>query len=72
MKFQKGDMWTAYKDSDLFLITTNSFVRKDGELVMGRGIAQQAKRLYPMVPKIAGEWILNNQFRDKFFPTISI
>lgn len=71
MKFQKGDMWTVYNDADLFLITTNSCVRKDGELVMGRGIAQQAKQLYPTVPKIAGAWIIENNFRDRFYGLIT-
>lgn len=35
-------MWTAYDDADLFLITTNSTLKKNGVLVMGRGIARQA------------------------------
>ena len=38
--FQRGDLWTAFAPTNLFLITTNSTIRKDGALVMGRGIAQ--------------------------------
>ncbi len=41
-QFCRGDMWTAYDDADLFLITTNSTLKKNGVLVMGRGIARQA------------------------------
>ena len=60
MKIKNGDMWDSYSTSDLFLITTNSYVRKDGALVMGRGIAQQAKTRYPSVPYQAGKWLRDN------------
>lgn len=42
-----GDMWTAYPTADLFCITTNSFITHDGRLVMGRGIARQARDRFP-------------------------
>ena len=34
---------SEYDDADLFLITTNSTLKKNGALVMGRGIARQAR-----------------------------
>jgi hypothetical protein len=40
-------MWTAYAAADLFCITTNSYIRQDGALVMGRGIAREAKQRHP-------------------------
>lgn len=40
-------MWSAYDDADLFLITTNSTLKKNGALLMGRGIARQARDLFP-------------------------
>jgi len=40
-------MWTAYDTADLFLITTNSTLRRDGTLVMGRGMARQARDRFP-------------------------
>ncbi len=46
-QFRLGNMWTAYEPADLFLITTNSTIRRDGALVMGRGIARQAKERFP-------------------------
>jgi hypothetical protein len=46
-QFRAGDMWETYEDADLFLITTNSTLRKDGALVMGQGIAWQAKERFP-------------------------
>ena len=56
----KGDLWTFQPpngDKHLRVITTNGFVKTNGELVMGRGVAQQAKRKYPHLPKIFGELV---------------
>ena len=52
MKEVKGDIWKS--DCDIIAITTNGVVKKNGELVMGRGIASQAKQRYPDIPKILG------------------
>lgn len=57
--FQRGDMWTAFASADLFLITTNSAIRKDGALVMGRGIARQARDRFPGLKAALGKQILN-------------
>lgn len=43
MILECGDMWQVWGKTDLFCITTNSTVTKDGRLVMGRGIAQEAR-----------------------------
>lgn len=56
--FQRGDMWTAFATADLFLITTNSAIRKDGALVMGRGIARQARDRFPRLAAKLGLHIL--------------
>jgi hypothetical protein len=40
--FKIGDMWSAYDNIDLFLITTNVTIKRNGALVMSRGIARQA------------------------------
>jgi hypothetical protein len=58
-QFQTGDMWTVYPTTDLFLITTNSTLRRDGALVMGRGIARQARDRFPGLDKVLGQHILN-------------
>ena len=57
--FQRGDMWTAFATADLFLITTNSTIRKDGALVMGRGIALQARDRFSGLAASLGQHILN-------------
>lgn len=54
-------MWSAHPsnggDADLFCITTNSFVRNDGTLVMGAGIAKQARDKMPGLAENAGQKI---------------
>ncbi len=42
--FETGNMWDAWDDANLFLITTNSAIKINGELVMGRGLALEAKK----------------------------
>jgi hypothetical protein len=44
------DMIGATVGSHLVLVTTNSYIRRDGALVMGRGAAKQLANLYPDVP----------------------
>ena len=57
-----GDMWTAYDTSQLFMITTNAAVKRNGELVMGRGIALQAKKRFPELPASLGAKIKADNF----------
>lgn len=44
--FHTGDNWIA--------ITTNGFVKANGEAVLGRGTARQAAIKYPFLPKALG------------------
>ncbi len=57
MILERGDIWSIKKDTDLILVTTNGTVKKNGELVMGRGFAQEVKNQIPWVPKEAGRII---------------
>lgn len=50
MILEKGDMWDVFDQTELFLITTNPIRRNDGAVVMGRGIAKQAKDRFPRLP----------------------
>lgn len=47
-----GDLWTY--PAEFRCITTNGVVNARGELVMGKGIALEAKRRYPSLPKLLG------------------
>jgi hypothetical protein len=55
VKIITGELFDS-KDSTI-LITTNSFVKYNGELVMGRGAALQLKTMYPGLAKIFGGMI---------------
>lgn len=55
MILERGDMWDVFGKTDLFLITTNPIRRKDGAVVMGRGIAKQAKDRFPQLPYDLGK-----------------
>jgi hypothetical protein len=42
--FETGDMWNEFgKPNTLFVVTTNSTIKKDGCLVMGRGLAKSVR-----------------------------
>jgi hypothetical protein len=56
MKIIYGNLWDS--DCDIKAVTTNSFVRHDGALVMGRGAALQAARKFPELPFVAGQKLL--------------
>lgn len=61
MILEKGDMWSVYGKTDLFCITTNSIIKNNGELVMGRGIALEAKNRFPLIPLAAARVINKNK-----------
>lgn len=50
-----GDMWEIEADARCF--TTNGTVKNNGECVMGRGNALQAKQRYPKLSKQLGDRI---------------
>ena len=47
MKLCTGNMWTIFDTTDHFIFTGNAFIRKDGALVMGRGIAREVRDRHP-------------------------
>lgn len=57
MRSARGNMWSVWRQADLFLITTNASLRKDGALVMGRGIAREARDRFPGVDLAFGKAI---------------
>lgn len=67
MKIRLGNMWTVFTQVDLFCITTNSYIRKDGELVMGRGIARQARDRYPGLGLALGNAISDAGMHGKVY-----
>ena len=62
--YNKGDMWSAWDRAALFLITTNSYVKRNGSLVMGRGIARQARDRFSGVDMECGR-VIEGLARDR-------
>lgn len=55
MILERGNMWDIFGKTGLFLITTNPIRRKDGAVVMGKGIAKEAADRFPDMPFKFGE-----------------
>lgn len=77
MNYVKGNLWNFHGANAPVCFTTNGMIKKNGELVMGKGIALQTKQRYPDVPLRLGQAVKawGNQpfyFRDHniiSFPT---
>jgi len=54
MQELKGDIWDLYDKGNWIVIPTNGTVKKNGEAVMGRGLALQARMRFPDIPRILG------------------
>ena len=53
MKYQYGDLMDHLSDYRTVFITTNAFIKNNGELVMGRGIARACAKRFPTLPVVA-------------------
>lgn len=53
-----GNLWNIKADAKC--ITTNGYIKSNGQAVMGRGIALQAATKYPELPRILGKHIREN------------
>jgi hypothetical protein len=55
------DIWEFYEvPNHVILITTNGFVKKNGECVMGRGCALEATQRIPQIASLIGYHIQRN------------
>lgn len=54
MKELTGDIWSFHKKGYTIAITTNGTLNSYGQLVMGKGLAAQAKGRYPELPQALG------------------
>jgi hypothetical protein len=53
----KKNLWDCDGPNTLICITTNGFVKNNGEAVMGRGCAKEAAERWPQFPKMFGEML---------------
>lgn len=54
---RKVNIWNYVGRADLICVTTNGMTKRDGTLVMGAGIALQARNLFPELGKLWGEHV---------------
>jgi len=72
VKEVKGDLWTyAPAESVVRCITTNGFVKKSGEAVMGAGCAKEAAKRWPELPKCLGKYINEHGNKVFLFPAMT-
>lgn len=57
MRVIKADIWDYWKRGYFVIIPTNGTVKKNGEAVMGRGLALQAKERFPDLPRELATWL---------------
>ena len=59
MKYSEARMniWDAYNQGNFIVITTNGFIKRNGEAVMGAGIALQAKNRFSGLAYAIGQAI---------------
>lgn len=55
MKEVKGNIWDFYYQGYWIGITTNGVIKNNGEAVMGKGLAKEAKKLFPDLPSELAE-----------------
>ncbi len=72
MILHKGDMWSVFGKTDLFLITTNPIIRKDGAVVMGRGIAKEMATRFPQLPYVFAERYLEAKHEQDYVDPLAM
>lgn len=65
-----GDLWET--PASWRLVTTNGILNSGDELVMGAGVALQAKQRFPGLPQKLGRWVLEYGNRPFFCKTEGI
>jgi hypothetical protein len=65
---QKGDIMDYWREGHAIGITTNGFVKKNGEAVMGRGIAQTVRDTVPGFARELGKHLTQNGNTPVYFP----
>lgn len=55
-----GNIWDHIDDYDGLVITTNGYVKKNNEAVLGRGIALEAVKRYPWLPRSLGVHLITS------------
>lgn len=51
---RNGDLWQAYESGEWIIVPTNGMTRRNGEAVMGAGVALAAAKRIPRLPRLLG------------------
>lgn len=54
------NIWDMYDEGEAVCITTNGFVNRSGQAIMGRGVAAQAVKRFPTLKTKMGRYIMDN------------
>jgi hypothetical protein len=68
MKIIKGNIWDYWKQGHWIVIPTNGFIKKNGECVMGRGLALQAKDKFTHLSRKLAENLKIKHTCYQFYP----
>jgi hypothetical protein len=74
MQEMTGNLWDFYSlgEQHVACITTNGFVKRNGECVMGRGCAREARDRFPGLAKLLGDTIKRLGNKVYVFGTLRI
>ncbi len=72
MKIINGDIWYFRGQGYPIVITTNGSIKKNGECVMGRGVALDMKERYPTFPTTLGRAIKDHGNRLFYWPAYNV
>jgi hypothetical protein len=61
MQIIKGDLFLPNKAVSAIIITTNNIIKKNGEAVMGAGVALECKKRWPDIPFILAKQIITHK-----------
>lgn len=68
MKESIGNLWDYHEAGNWVVISTNGTVKNNGEAVMGRGCALEAKMKFPNLPSELGKALVNEGNHVFLFP----
>src|SRR5438046_10271486 len=65
---EKTDIWTLHGAGGWIVVPTNGYVKRNGEAVMGRGLAFQCSKKFPVMPKLLVERLKDKGNHVNRFP----
>lgn len=60
MKIEQGDLWAKHQEGHHICIPVNRERKSGGEAVMGAGLANEARLMFPDLPRRLGEHLRNS------------